>query len=49
MRPASEASVAPVVLGEGERLFAGTGNYDLVPVGTPTGTALVTHLTYRIA
>ncbi|MCK2217583.1 dihydrofolate reductase family protein [Actinomadura sp. ATCC 31491] len=40
--------VAPVLLGQGERLLAGAGNLDLEPVGRPTGTALVTHLTYRL-
>ncbi|GAA4081886.1 dihydrofolate reductase family protein [Actinomadura miaoliensis] len=40
--------VAPVILGRGERLFDGVGDTNLEPVGTPTGTALVTHLTYRV-
>ncbi|GAA0925242.1 dihydrofolate reductase family protein [Nonomuraea longicatena] len=39
--------VAPVVLGRGERLLAGVGAFDLEPVGTPSGSALITHLTYR--
>jgi dihydrofolate reductase len=39
--------VAPVVLGEGERLFEGVGNFDLERVAV-AGTDLVTHLTYRI-
>lgn len=40
--------VAPVVLGAGERLFEGTGNYGLEPVGHVSGTDLVTHLTFRV-
>jgi dihydrofolate reductase len=39
--------VAPVVLGAGERLFEGVGNFDLEPVDV-SGTDLVTHLTYRV-
>lgn len=38
--------VAPCVLGAGERLFAGVGPLDLKLRREPTGTALVTHLTY---
>jgi len=38
--------VAPVVLGAGERLFAGVGTPDLIPAGTRQ-TGLVTHLTYH--
>jgi dihydrofolate reductase len=38
--------VAPVVLGQGERLFEGVGNFDL-EAGDVRGTDLVTHLTYR--
>jgi dihydrofolate reductase len=40
--------VAPVVLGAGERLFEGVGNFGLerLDVG---GTDLVTHLTYRVS
>jgi dihydrofolate reductase len=40
--------VAPVVLGAGERLFEGVGNFELerLDVG---GTDLVTHLTYRVS
>ncbi|GLW65594.1 DNA-binding protein [Actinomadura rubrobrunea] len=40
--------VAPVILGRGERLFEGVGDTDLEPVGAPSGTGLVTHLTYRV-
>jgi dihydrofolate reductase len=39
--------VAPVVLGEGERLFEGVGNVELEPLNV-RGTELVTHLTYRV-
>jgi dihydrofolate reductase len=39
--------VAPVVLGEGERLFAGVADLDLEPLEV-SGTALVTHLRYRV-
>ena len=39
--------VAPVVLGQGERLFAGVANVDLERVDV-RGTDLVTHLTYRV-
>jgi dihydrofolate reductase len=39
--------VAPVILGEGERLFDGVGNFDLEPLAV-RGTDLVTHLTYRV-
>ena len=39
--------VAPVILGAGERLFAGVGDVDLEPFGV-TGNELVTHLDYRI-
>jgi dihydrofolate reductase len=40
--------VAPVLLGAGERLLLGAGNHDLELLAPPTGTALVTHLHYRI-
>ncbi|MEW9549502.1 dihydrofolate reductase family protein [Nonomuraea sp. NPDC050783] len=40
--------VAPVILGQGERLLAGVGSIDLEPIAEPRGTALVTHLTYRV-
>jgi dihydrofolate reductase len=39
--------VAPVVLGRGERLFEGAGNFDLEPLGVRS-TDLVVHLTYRV-
>jgi dihydrofolate reductase len=39
--------VAPVVLGEGERLFEGVGNFDLEQLEL-RGTDLVTHLIYRV-
>jgi dihydrofolate reductase len=39
--------VAPVVLGTGERLFKGTGNFELECL-TVRSTDLVTHLTYRV-
>jgi hypothetical protein len=37
-----------VLLGAGERLFDGVGDLNLEPLAT-SGTALVTHLTYRVA
>ncbi|RJL30053.1 dihydrofolate reductase family protein [Bailinhaonella thermotolerans] len=40
--------VAPVLLGAGERLFDGVGDLDLEPLGEPSGTSLVSHLTYRV-
>ncbi|GAA3670939.1 dihydrofolate reductase family protein [Nonomuraea antimicrobica] len=40
--------VAPVILGRGERLLAGAGDLTLEPLGAPSGTGLVTHLTYRV-
>jgi dihydrofolate reductase len=40
--------VAPVILGSGERLFAGVRDVDLEHVSTRC-TELVTHITYRIA
>jgi len=40
--------VAPVIIGAGERLFDGVADVNLEPVAT-SGTALVTHLTYRPA
>ncbi|GIH75110.1 dihydrofolate reductase family protein [Planobispora longispora] len=40
--------VAPVILGRGERLFDDVGDVTLEPVGDPSGTGLVTHLTYRV-
>ncbi|GAA2212701.1 dihydrofolate reductase family protein [Nonomuraea monospora] len=40
--------VAPVILGRGERLLHNVGDITLEPLGTPTGTSLVTHLTYRV-
>jgi dihydrofolate reductase len=39
--------VAPVLLGEGERLFDGVGDLTLEPLGV-RGTDLVTHLRYRV-
>jgi dihydrofolate reductase len=39
--------IAPVVLGEGERLFEGVGNFDLELLDV-SGTDLVTHLTYGV-
>jgi dihydrofolate reductase len=39
--------VAPVVLGAGERLLDGVGNFDLEPLGV-TSNELVTHLSYRV-
>ncbi|WP_153533079.1 dihydrofolate reductase family protein [Actinomadura macrotermitis] len=38
--------IAPVLLGAGERLFAGVADLGLQPVRT-TGTDMVTHVTYR--
>ncbi|MGW3351198.1 dihydrofolate reductase family protein [Nonomuraea rubra] len=40
--------VAPVILGRGERLLHNVGDITLEPLGTPSGTSLVTHLTYRV-
>ncbi len=40
--------VAPVLLGAGERLFAGAPNVDLEPLAVRQ-TRLVTHLSYRVA
>jgi dihydrofolate reductase len=40
--------IAPVVLGAGERLLDGVGNFDLEPLDV-RGTDLVTHLSYRVA
>ncbi|NUP62801.1 MAG: dihydrofolate reductase [Nonomuraea sp.] len=40
--------VVPLILGRGERLFEGVGEIGLEQVGAPSGTARVTHLTYRI-
>ncbi|WP_131743156.1 dihydrofolate reductase family protein [Actinomadura roseirufa] len=37
----------PLVLGRGERLFAGLRDLEFEPVGDISGTAMVTHLTYR--
>jgi dihydrofolate reductase len=39
--------IAPVVLGEGERLFEGVGNFELERVDVRP-TELVTHFTYRV-
>ena len=41
------ALVAPVMLGAGERLLDGVGNFDLEPLGA-TSNELVTHLSYRV-
>ncbi|MGI5286101.1 dihydrofolate reductase family protein [Nonomuraea polychroma] len=40
--------VAPMILGRGERLLHNVGDITLEPVGDPSGTSLVTHLTYRV-
>jgi dihydrofolate reductase len=40
--------VAPLTLGQGERIFEGLGPLTLEPIAPPTGTALVTHLRYRV-
>jgi dihydrofolate reductase len=40
--------VAPIVLGGGERLFVGVGDLNLERVGPPSGSSLVSHLTYRV-
>ena len=40
--------VVPVLLGAGDRLLEGAPNADLELLGQPHGTALVTHLRYRI-
>jgi dihydrofolate reductase len=39
--------VVPVVLGAGERLLDGVGNFDLEPLGVKSN-ELVTHLSYRV-
>ena len=39
--------IAPIVLGAGERLFAGSGPLELRPVASRTA-SLVTHVTYRL-
>ncbi|TYB42295.1 dihydrofolate reductase family protein [Actinomadura chibensis] len=39
--------IAPIVLGEGERLFTGVGDIDLTPVSV-AHTPLVTHVTYAV-
>jgi dihydrofolate reductase len=39
--------VAPVLLGAGERLLDGVGNFDLEPLGVKSN-ELVTHLSYRV-
>lgn len=39
--------IAPVVIGQGERLFDGAGAFDLEPLAA-RGNDLVTHITYRI-
>jgi dihydrofolate reductase len=39
--------LVPVVLGAGERLLDGVGDLTLEPLGV-SGTALVTHLSYRV-
>jgi dihydrofolate reductase len=40
--------VAPIVLGTGERLFEGVGELTLEPIAV-SGSALVTHVSYRVA
>ncbi|MEU0464542.1 dihydrofolate reductase family protein [Amycolatopsis sp. NPDC006131] len=40
-------SIAPTVLGDGARLFAGVTSLDLEPVSSRT-TSLATHVTYRV-
>ena len=40
--------VVPILLGAGERLLEGAPNAELELLGQPHGTALVTHLRYRI-
>ncbi|MEU7893175.1 dihydrofolate reductase family protein [Nonomuraea sp. NPDC049152] len=40
--------VAPVILGRGERLFDNVGDITLEPLSDPSGTSLITHLTYRL-
>ncbi|MFF3442410.1 dihydrofolate reductase family protein [Streptosporangium sp. NPDC002721] len=40
--------IAPVILGGGERLLDNLGSITLEPVGDPSGTSLVAHLTYRV-
>jgi dihydrofolate reductase len=40
--------VAPLTLGQGERIFDGVGPLTLEPLGEVTGTDLVTHLRYRV-
>ncbi|MGP3913156.1 dihydrofolate reductase family protein [Nonomuraea sp. 10N515B] len=40
--------VAPMILGRGERLLHNVGDITLEPLAAPSGTRLVTHLTYRV-
>jgi dihydrofolate reductase len=40
--------VVPLILGRGERLFEGIGEKTLEPIGEVSGSALVTHLRYRM-
>jgi dihydrofolate reductase len=40
--------VAPLTLGQGERIFDGLGPLTLEPIAPATGTDLVTHLRYRV-
>jgi hypothetical protein len=40
--------LVPLLLGAGERLLEGAPNAELEPLGQPHGTALVTHLRYRV-
>jgi len=40
--------VVPVLIGAGERLLEGAPNAELELLGQPRGTALVTHLRYRV-
>ncbi len=40
--------VAPMLIGAGARVLEGAPNGDLELLGEPTGTALVTHLRYRV-
>ena len=41
--------VAPVIVSAGERLFDGVGSLTLEPLEEPWGTALVTHLRFRVS
>jgi dihydrofolate reductase len=41
--------LVPLIVGAGARLLEGAENIELVPIAEPHGSALVTHLSYRVA